>query len=448
MLPSLVRSLCRAAALAAALVPLAAAAQDPPNPGPPPRQVDPAPPAGAPKKAATPAPPPVKAAGAPDAGLAETLRRIEDRLSALERGPNPPKAMPPATVGQGLVPRPDPVAPVAPVVPVRPVRVTPVGVRPTVAGDPTKPTGLVPRLGDTYRQAIERQAAANPVKFVRPRLGVVAEAAPPTSFDVRRNLKAGAVLRTQNQLTCGSCWDFAGVAAFEANHAYRFGEVALSEQFILNCIPPEDGGFQPSCGGGFMDSALRFLATKGTIARTAPKGEYTGDEGQCDDTIVPTIRASAYGPVSDVSRRPLDGPIKQAILKYGAVVAGIKASAGFSRAGDRKDDVFSGNDGSDVDHAICIVGWDNDKIAPGVGAWLIKNSWGPTWGHNGGLAGTEGGYMWVKFGSNGIGSEAAWVQAEPSGPVVPPPPTSGQFGPKIQAAQAWWDAQFPNFVPK
>ena len=67
-----------------------------------------------------------------------------------------------------------------------------------------------------------------------------------------------------------------------------------------------------------------------------------------------------------------------------------------------------------TNHVVVIIGWDDSK-----GAWLIKNSWGNTWGDLCGY-GNERGYMWIKYNTNNIGSYAAWVEAKKSSTQLPP----------------------------
>ena len=70
--------------------------------------------------------------------------------------------------------------------------------------------------------------------------------------------------------------------------------------------------------------------------------------------------------------------IKKAIMTYGAVFTTILAK--FDARG------YQYYQSSSVDHAIVIVGWDDDLVfsgAPGKGGWIIKNSWGANWGNQG-----------------------------------------------------------------
>ncbi|WP_063720343.1 C1 family peptidase [Methanobrevibacter oralis] len=84
--------------------------------------------------------------------------------------------------------------------------------------------------------------------------------------------------------------------------------------------------------------------------------------------------------------------IKEAILKYGAVATKMYYSTSYL-----KDDLnyyYNGIIG--CNHAVCIVGWDDNysknnfkKTPQGNGAWIVKNSWGNSSGH--------GGYFYVSY---------------------------------------------------
>ena len=74
--------------------------------------------------------------------------------------------------------------------------------------------------------------------------------------------------------------------------------------------------------------------------------------------------------------------------------------------------IFSGNHTGTVNHAVLVVGYGTDNRT-GTPYWVLRNSWGPSWGENG--------YMRMKRGVNQNGI----VDFRPSYPTVvgaPPPP--------------------------
>ena len=58
-----------------------------------------------------------------------------------------------------------------------------------------------------------------------------------------------------------------------------------------------------------------------------------------------------------------------------------------------------------MNHAVVIVGWDDNKIDSG--SWICKNSYGSTWG--------EAGYFWVAWGTQEVGSFTWWAKVPGQG---------------------------------
>ena len=56
---------------------------------------------------------------------------------------------------------------------------------------------------------------------------------------------------------------------------------------------------------------------------------------------------------------------------------------------------------SPTNHAISLVGWDDDPPEGGGGVWILRNSWGSSWG--------ESGYMRIRYTSALVAAEACYL---------------------------------------
>lgn len=188
------------------------------------------------------------------------------------------------------------------------------------------------------------------------------------------------------------CWAFASVTAFEWNWAIRNGGEApiVAVQSIID--------HTKETGGAPHSYALEALLRKGSCdLKEAP---YTGKPGPGKANVAMKYRAIAWGRVDSANEIPAPARIKQALLEHGTLVASVYASKAFEnyRGGVFNERFQVAQNEQPVNHSVVIVGWDDRK---GRGCWKVQNSWGPMWG--------EGGYMWIEYASNNIGSQACWI---------------------------------------
>ncbi len=196
-------------------------------------------------------------------------------------------------------------------------------------------------------------------------------------------LAQGKCTPCKNQGSCGSCWSFAACGSFETVIKI-FDNVSrdLSEQWLVNCDHAQSG-----CGGGWCPDNM--FKVYGAVYETDEP--YTGQNGTCDPTY------SYHEKIADfhqIAVNPTVDQIKQAIYDYGPVWAAIDAGSHFS---SYTGGVVTQSDGSQVNHAIVLVGWDDAS-----NCWILRNSWGTTWGEN-------GGYMRIGYGLSNVGYKATYI---------------------------------------
>ncbi|KAL8151148.1 hypothetical protein V2J09_020956 [Rumex salicifolius] len=197
----------------------------------------------------------------------------------------------------------------------------------------------------------------------------------PSSMDWRTK---GAVTPIKNQGSCGCCWAFSAVAAVEGLTHIKSGQlVSLSEQELVDC---DTSMGDEGCDGGLMDTAFTFIHNNGGLA-TESAYPYAGSDGTCK-AARGAHKAGKIGGYEDVPGNS-EASLLKAVANQPVAVAVEGSGFGFQFY---SGGVFGGECGTDLDHAVLAVGYGSTK--EGVKYWVVKNSWGGTWG--------EKGYMRIK----------------------------------------------------
>lgn len=214
----------------------------------------------------------------------------------------------------------------------------------------------------------------------------------PDTFDWR---ELGGTTSIKNQGPCGSCWAFGTVGPLECNILIKDGiEVDLSEQWLVSCNRDDW-----SCGGGWFAHNYHVWKTDpfdGTGAVLEEYFPYVASDVPCDGPYPHDYLMDSWSFIGWSQGVPSVDAIKQAILDYGPVSVAVAVDSAF---GGYDGGVFSG-DYTSINHAVVLVGWDDNQGEDGV--WFLRNSWGPGWG--------EEGYMRIEYGSNRVGYAANYVR--------------------------------------
>lgn len=180
-----------------------------------------------------------------------------------------------------------------------------------------------------------------------------------------------------DQGNCGSCVAFASVGTLEVQMNIATKIPWLNKQFSPQALF--------ACGGGGCESgwwpgaAANFLKKKG-VPDEACAPYVSGATGQdiacnsiCSDAA---SRTQKINDVINPSSNSVDFQAVKQALQKGPLVTTLSVYADFMSYGAG---VYKHTTGEYLGgHAVSLVGYDDAKRA-----WIIRNSWGPTWGESG-----------------------------------------------------------------
>ncbi|OEL31740.1 putative cysteine protease RD21B [Dichanthelium oligosanthes] len=185
--------------------------------------------------------------------------------------------------------------------------------------------------------------------------------------------------------------------------------VSLSEQELIDC----DRSYNSGCGGGLMDYAYKFVVKNGGID-TEEDYPYREADGTCNKNKLKrrVVTIDGYSDIPSNKEELLLQAVAQQPVSVG-ICGSARAFQLYSQG------IFDGPCPTSLDHAVLIVGYGSEG---GKDYWIVKNSWGESWGMKG--------YMHMHR-NTGDSSGICGINMMPSFPTKtsPNPPPSPGPGP-------------------
>ncbi|XP_055828476.1 senescence-specific cysteine protease SAG39-like [Solanum dulcamara] len=186
-------------------------------------------------------------------------------------------------------------------------------------------------------------------------------------------IEKGVVTGIKQQGRCGCCWAFSAVAATEGINKITTDKlISLSEQELVDCDTSSNQG----CEGGLMSKAFEFIIrNNGLTSESNYPFEGIDDMCKIGDETNNVAKITGYENVptnseSDLLKAVANQPVSVAIDASGSDFKSYSSG------------VFTGECGTELNHGVTVVGYGEDSD-DGTKYWLVKNSWGTSWGENG-----------------------------------------------------------------
>ena len=196
--------------------------------------------------------------------------------------------------------------------------------------------------------------------------------AAPDSFDWRNN---NAVTAVKDQGSCGACWAFSAIGNLEGLYAINTGELkTFSEQMLVDCDTSDSG-----CNGGLMEYTFDWLKNNGLMLDS--DYPYIGRKAPC------RFDPSQFEPMRIIGYKKLPSPadedeVKEFLYETAPLAIALNANPLQTYSSGVLDLTSTKCPSSGINHAVVLVGYGYDSKT-GLDYWLVKNSWGRSWGESG-----------------------------------------------------------------
>jgi len=200
----------------------------------------------------------------------------------------------------------------------------------------------------------------------------------PTSLDWREK---GIITPVKNQASCGSCWAFASTESVESHAALGSGKapVILAPQQLVNCAKnSQHCGGTGGCEGSIPELAFQYVVEAGGMALES-QIPYKGRDMACtysNATMPAAVTMTGYIKLPENNYTA----VMNALATIGPLAINVEADTWSSYSGGIMPASGCNQISTDIDHVVQLVGYGSEG---GKDYWLVRNSWGPSWGEKG-----------------------------------------------------------------